>query len=143
MEQESRKNRISNKAAALLIGSAIIADLLTLIPIVGIVVGPVYWILINIYLMKSGLGFMSGKRLATSGISAIAEIIPVIQELPTISVAMIIIVVTTRIEDKTGISVGSVASGPHLNSNGVRTAAQKQPPLNQGGQRLPNGGLKR
>ncbi|MBP6858551.1 MAG: hypothetical protein KBC33_01830 [Candidatus Pacebacteria bacterium] len=143
MEQESgKKNRISNKAAALLIGSAIIADLLTLIPIVGIIVGPTYWVLINIYLFKSGFGFMNGKRLAASGVSAIAEIIPAIQALPTITLAMIIIVVTTRIEDKTGISVGSLSSGPHLNSGGVRRAAQKQQPLNQGGTRPPNGGLK-
>lgn len=143
MEQESgKKNRISNKAAALLIGSAIIADLLTLIPLVGILVSPIYWVLINIYLFKSGFGFMNGKRLATSGISAIAEIIPAIQALPTITLATIIIVATIRIEDKAGISLGSISGGPHLNSGGVRRATQTQQPLNQGGTRPPNGGLK-
>ena len=143
MEQESgKKNRISNKAATLLIGSAIIADALTLIPIVGVVVGPVYWILMNIYSIKSGLGIISGKRLAAGGVSAIAEVIPLVQELPTITLAMVVIVVTTRIEDKTGISVGSARGGPHLNSGGVRMPVRKQQPVNiQPGVRPPNGGL--
>ncbi len=143
MNQEEQKSLIGNKAAVLLIVSAVIADLLTLIPLVGVLAGPIYWILINIYFLKAGFGLMSGKRLATSGISAVAEIVPVIQELPTITVGMIIIIITTRLQEKTGISLGSIpGKGPHLNSGGVRMPAQKQQPLNQAGIRPPNGGLK-
>lgn len=142
MEEETKKKyRISNGAAFVLVILSILADLFTLIPGIGIAVGPIFWSLANFYFWKSGLGFVNSGRLATSAISAVAEVIPAIQELPTITVAMIGIILMTRAEDKTGISLSSMTKGPNLNTAGTRQPTPKQQPLNQGGTRAPGGGL--
>ncbi len=140
--EEGKKHKLGNIATIILFIAACIADALSLIPFVGDLVGPIFWILASIYFWKSGMGLMNPRRLITSAISTVAELIPVVQEFPTIIAGMIIIIVLTRIEDKTGISVTSVAGGgkPYLNSGGVRLPPPKVP-LNQGSVRPPSGGL--
>lgn len=119
---------------------AIIADVLSLIPLVGIVTGPLFWILFSWYLWKVGCGLVNGKQLATSILSTVGEIIPAIQALPLATVGAIIVILFVYFEDKTGISVPLKASGPKANVAGVR-----QPPprihANEGGMRPPNGAL--
>ena len=140
---ENKKKRIGNIASAVLIIAALIADLFSLIPFVGDFVGPIFWIGASVYFWKSGLGLVNGRRLATSVISMVAELIPGVQEFPTIVAGMIIIVAMTRVEDKTGISLNPAKGGklgPKANIAGTRMPPP-QMPLNQGGIRPPKGGL--
>lgn len=142
---EVKKYHISNVIAIILAIFALVADVFTIIPFVGDFVGPIFWLLASFYFWKNGMGFINGKRGITTVISTIAELIPGIQELPTIFVGMLIIIGTSRLEDKTGISVSAITSkkpgtGVKINVGGRREAPQKIP-QNQSGLRPPNGGL--
>ena len=139
---DTEHHRIRIGQGVALIVLAAIADLITLIPIAGDIVGPVFWISVSIYFWKSGLGVMNVGRLVTSTVSLVAEMFPVIQELPTILVGMIIIIVLFFFEDKSGVHISSIIGGGKspLNKTGVR-ATPPPIPLNQGGVRPPNGGL--
>lgn len=143
-ENQKKKSRIGLIAIVILVVAALIADLLSLIPFVGDIVGPLFWIGASIYFWQSGLGLVNGRRLATSIISMVAEMIPAIQELPLILAGIIAIIVMVRIEDKTGISLTPHIAGKGgmpLVQNGLRSPAGTPPPLNQGGIRAPGGGL--
>jgi hypothetical protein len=120
-----KKHQISNLAVVTLTMLATVSDLLSLIPFVGDFVGPIFWVGASVYFWKSGMGFVNGKRLATGAISLVAEMIPAIQEFPTIVAGMIIIIVMTRFEDKTGIKL------PTPGTSSTRT------PLNVGEVRMP------
>lgn len=106
-----------------------IFDLATLIPFVGIIMGPIFWAIAGVYLWAKGVGMFGWKKLATSVISLIAEAIPAIQALPMLTVGIVVILILIRIEDKTGKSlIKPVKAGvtlPRLrrapkNENGVR-----------------------
>jgi hypothetical protein len=103
--EEQKKYRISTSASFLLIVTALIFDVLTLIPIVGDFLGPLFWILASVYFWKIGMGLVNGRKLAVTIISLVIELIPVAQELPAIVLGIIVIIVMTRVEDKTGISL--------------------------------------
>ncbi|MFA6601428.1 MAG: EI24 domain-containing protein [Candidatus Paceibacterota bacterium] len=118
-------SRINNTSVAILILLALFADALSLIPFVGNFVGPIFWVCASLYFWKKGCGFLKPGRLVTGAVSMIAELIPLIQELPTIVVAMAIMLGSIRLEDKTGIS---------LSNPGHKTARK---PLYQDGRRLP------
>jgi hypothetical protein len=118
-----KKHQIGNLAIVILTILATVADLLSLIPFVGDFVGPIFWIFAGIYFWKSGMGLVNGKRLAASLISLVAEMIPGVQELPTIIAGMIIIIVVTRLEDKTDIKLpatGTASARTPLNAGEVR-----------------------
>jgi hypothetical protein len=97
--------RISMGMSVLLIALAGIFDLATTIPFVGTIMGPLFWIIVGIYFWTKGMGVVNGRRLAVSGVSFVAELIPAIQALPTLIVGIIIILLIVRIEDKTGLSI--------------------------------------
>jgi len=123
---------------------AALADLLSLIPFVGSIVGPIYWVCFSIYLWKIGCGLLNARRLATGITSMVIEIIPAFQAFPTILIGTIAIIVMVRTEDKTGITVpglGSKKPASTLVENGVNPPRVQQTPLNQDGIRAPNGGL--
>ncbi|MDB5238822.1 MAG: hypothetical protein JWO00_157 [Candidatus Parcubacteria bacterium] len=119
-----KNSRIGNGMAAVLMLFATVAELLTLIPFAGAIVGPLFWIGAGIYLWHKGCGFLKVGRLVTEAISFIAEMIPVVQELPTIIVGMAIVIALIRLEDKTGVSVMKRFGGKQgrvpLNAGGVR-----------------------
>ena len=127
-----KKYRIGISSIIILMISAIFADLLSLIPLVGDIVGPIYWIVAGIFFWQAGLGIVNWKTLAPELISLVGELIPAIQALPTIIVCTAIIIILSRIEDKTGISLNPINKGVRL--------PIKQQPLNKGGKRLPNSG---
>ncbi|MDP3981015.1 MAG: hypothetical protein Q8Q33_06370 [Chlamydiota bacterium] len=152
MEENKKKYRISGTGMALLIVGAIIADLISLIPFVGIISGPTFWIIASIYLWKAGCGLLNGKRLATSAISMIGEMAPVVQFLPLALVGIITVIFMVRVEDKTGIHIPVSGTKPvggrvPLYQNGkrmpdiARNVASSEP-LNIDGIRAPGGGLK-
>ncbi|MDE2188529.1 MAG: hypothetical protein KGJ35_02255 [Patescibacteria group bacterium] len=140
-----KNSKIGNVSAIILLFLAAIADLLCLIPFVGDVVGPVFWIAVAIYLWKIGCGFINPRRLITEVISMIAELIPGVQELPTIIVGVAIIILLVRFEDQTGLSVMKPLSAGGklpLNQNGVRLPPPRQPAnrnVNGTNMRLPQG----
>lgn len=154
----ARKNRISNAGAVGLILFAIIADLFSLIPGVGDFSGPAFWAIASFYLSKHGCGLLNKSRFATGAISTIAEIIPIIQSLPATTAGIIVIIYTTRKEDKANAKnkqpdINANARNPlystDQNGNGVRFPQVTQPrdvipqPNNKNGVRAPNGGLTR
>lgn len=119
--------RLSMAAIVVMIFIAAIADLFTLIPLAGDIIGPVYWVAVSIFLYTKGFGLVNGRRLTTSLISMIAEMIPAIQELPLLLGGTIVLVVFSRLEDRTGISLTKgkigIAKGPTprvMNVDGVR-----------------------
>ena len=140
---EGKKHKIGNIAAFIFIAIAGIFDLFTLIPVIGDFLGPIFWVGASLYFWKSGLGFVNGRRLATSAISMIAEMIPGVQELPAILAGIVIVITMTRFEEKTGISVSSITGGKvgtKMNIGGTRMPTPRTP-LNQGNVRSPSGGL--
>jgi hypothetical protein len=104
---------------------------LTLIPIVGDIVGPVFWTSIAYYFWKKGLGLFNWRRFVPEIISFIAELIPGVQELPSMFLGMIIIALLTKIEQKTGINPINLVKGKITPPRIVRK------PLNNGGVRQP------
>lgn len=110
-------------AIAGLIFFATITDLFTLIPLVGDFVAPVYWILVSIYLYFKGFGILNARRLVTSILSMVTEMIPVVQEFPLLLAGTIAIIIFSRMEDKLGTKLKPPTPVPGrnpLNSGGVR-----------------------
>lgn len=131
--------RISNLMAVLLVFIAICADLATFIPLVGDLVAPAYWFAMVIYLWTIGCGFLNARRLATELLSFVLEMIPGLQELPTIFLATILIIVFVRLEDRTGLKLAKPFSEGKrpLNANGFRSPTGTQAPANADGRREP------
>lgn len=109
-------------------------ELLTLIPLVGTFIGWIYWAGFTYYLYKTGHGLANWRIIAPEIISTIAEFIPAVQELPTILAATAVVIVISRGEDKTGISLTSVISkkpgvtSPHSRPVPVNSQAGIRPP---------------
>lgn len=120
-----KKNRIGNYAIVLITALAGLADLLTLIPGVGDVLGWLSWIMFAIIFWIKGLGFFSPKKLAISIVSVVTELVPGVQALPTITAGVIAILVMTRAEDKLGISLNPMQKKP-----GVTMPRNQKTPVN-------------
>lgn len=129
---EGKQYRIGTVAAGLLIILAIIFDILTLIPIVGDFLGPLFWVMASIYFWKIGMGFVNGRKLAVTLISLVAELIPVIQEFPAILLGIIVVIVMTRIEDRTGVSLSPTkkpgVTAPRIQRAPVNATPGVRPP---------------
>lgn len=147
--------RISLTAGIFLVLAAIVADLISLIPFVGTVSGPLFWVLVSWYLWKKGCGLFNVRRFATEAISTLVEVIPAIQALPAATVGIIAVILMIRVEDRTGVSINPKSLNVSVrkprytsdqNGQGVRmpqTNSSAVPPtLNVDGIRPPNGGLK-
>lgn len=133
-EKEQTRYRISIFWSILFICLAAVADAATLIPLVGSFLGWIFWAIMSLVLWKFGLGFVNWRRLVPIIISTVAEIFPVVQELPTIIAAMIAILLLARIEDRFNISVLPTKKKP-----GVTPPKLKRKPLNtEPGIRYPN-----
>jgi hypothetical protein len=139
-----KDSRIGNGAAIGLLIFAAIADGLSLIPFVGDLVGPAFWILASVYLWRKGCGLLNAKQLATRLISMVAEMIPVVQEFPLIMAGVVAVIVFIRLEDKARAALGgdsepAATQGP-LNQEGVRLPAPEDAPapLNVDGVRIPS-----
>lgn len=115
----------------------LILDIITIaIPGAGDIVAPIYWPVMALVFWMKGLGFLNGRRLTAGCISLVAELIPAVQALPTLLVCFFFIVFSTRIEEKTGISITSMMSGK---KPGVTLPRGQKIPLNsKPGVRLPN-----
>ncbi len=112
-----------------------IFDLITLIPIAGDFLGWSFFAGLSYYLFKKGHGLANWKLVAPQVVSTIAELIPAVQELPTILAATIVIVVASRAEDRTGISLVPSKIGKKI--PGRTEPRLKRVPLNQNESRQP------
>lgn len=111
-----------------------LADIVTLIPFVGAIVSPVYFVIFGFYLWKSGHGLVNWKNLVSGGISVAGEMLPFIQAFPTITLATAVIFGISRTEDKTGLSLT-----PHK-KHGVTPPRSPREPANKDGVRPPRKG---
>ena len=145
--------RVSTGAALLLIGFAVICDLIGLIPIAKDITLVICWIVTNLYLVRKGIGFKdSSKRIAAEVISIILSAIPIIQEIPVeLSLGVFAVILTTRIEDKVKhrlnagsdqmpLFLGKSVASP-LNKGGVRSPVNQRTALYLKGIRAPNRGV--
>jgi len=94
------KYRVEGMEIFFMVFFALIADLLTLIPLVGMVVGWIFWRFIYGYLILIRGIRPNRKGVASGLVSSILELIPLIQMLPTITAGVILIILSTRRDDK-------------------------------------------
>lgn len=135
MEDKKPKTqyRISIPISIVIMAFATVCDLLSLIPLVGDIVSPIFWGIMAAYFWTKGMGFLNGRRFAVAAVSFVAEMIPAVQELPFILAGAIAVLFMIRVEDKTGISLVKPMS------KGVTPARLEKNPFNgQKGTRLPN-----
>lgn len=132
MEGTHRKYRLGWISIIAMLSVGLISDIATIIPFVGDVVGPLFWIFMSGFLYFKKHGLMSWRTFLPSITSLVIEVIPVLQEIPTFTLAVAIIATLSRLEDSLGINVSGVASVMKGNISGLRKA-----PLNQGGVRRP------
>jgi hypothetical protein len=129
------KYRVSTDAGVILIMLAGVADLATLVPVVGNFLGWSFWVVMAVVFWKLGLGLVNFRKLASVLISTAMEFIPFIQALPTITAAMAAIIFFSRIEDKTGLKIlpskGKPGiTKPKLQRNPVNSTAGIRQPRN-------------
>ena len=123
--EEKKKYRIGIMASIVLVISALIADLLGIIPFVQYISAPIFWIIASIYFWSKGMGLLNGKKLASASVSWLISVIPALQMIPLEIVGGIIaIIIITRIEDRTGISLLKPLS------KGIRPPRLEKNPLN-------------
>lgn len=130
----AQKKKTGRGSQILIVGIAAIFDLISLIPITGDFLGPIFWIGVSIFLFMRGYGFVNARRLVTSGISLVVELIPAAQAFPALILGSVMLISILKAEDK-GLPV-SAATGAK-NVGGVR-AAEAVHRLNRGGVRLPS-----
>jgi len=118
---------------------ALVVDLLTLIPLVGDIMGPLYWIALAVFLWFKGFGFLNFKRAAPMIISVVGELIPAIQALPTILAGTIALIFVLKVQEKTGLSLNTLTSGKvNLAKNGAGFDRLGNSTLNYNGVRQPS-----
>lgn len=104
------KYRLESRHVFNIVFWAISFDSLTLIPFVGNFLGPLYWIVFSLYLLRRGCGFINGRRLATAAASVVIEMIPVLSVLPTLTLGSVIVIALIRAEDVLGMQKGMTGS---------------------------------
>jgi len=138
MAEHSIPHKIGNGSIVLLVGGAILCDLIGLIPFVKDFLDPLFWIAASLYFWHLGMGLFSGRKLAITAVSFVAGMIPVIQEFPELTMGIIAIIFVTRLEEKTGLSLIKPLAKGDL-EGAKRAFAGRTPPmmLNQDGRREP------
>lgn len=116
------KYRLGWVSIAVLLLTAGIADLVTLIPMAGDFVAPVYWVCVSMFLYTRGFGIMNARRFVTSIVSMAGEMLPGFQALPLLFSGAIALVIFTRLEDKAKSLNKPAIISPHkpLYEDGVR-----------------------
>ncbi len=129
-EKRKVKYRIGTLGMLILFFVAALFDILSIIPGVGTLTGWMFWAGAGVYFWIVGLGIANWRVITPSLISVVWEFFPGIQAFPSILGGVLAIIILSRFEDKTGLSV--LPGG----KKGVRSPP-KVAPLNQGGKRVP------
>ena len=110
-----KPQRIDNIIAGLMIFTALIFDVLSIIPWVNIITDIAAILLFGLWFMLLGVGFMNPRRIATWATAGIIEAIPILSILPGITVGVAATIFMVKLEDKTGLKIpGKVGGGGKL-----------------------------
>jgi hypothetical protein len=107
-----KPQRIGIVSIIFLIITAIIFDLISLIPFVNIVSGLIAYAVFGIWFYILGVGFMNPKRFATAAVSAVIGFIPFLSMLPELTIAVIVVILMVKSEDTLGIKLPGVGAKP-------------------------------
>lgn len=101
-----KKERINTTNASLMIGTALILDVISAAPIVGQIVADVgSFVIFLIWFLILGLPLLSPKKITVYAVSFVVSIVPVLSALPEITLAIVAFILITRAEDKLGVQV--------------------------------------
>lgn len=120
-QEEKKQPRITNTSAFLMVGTAIVFDLISIVPVIGqavAVVGSAIVFLIWFLILR--LPLISPKKLLTIALSYLGESVPAISVLPLITLGVILMIVFTRAEDKLGIRVLDKVGAGKVSAGAVR-----------------------
>jgi hypothetical protein len=126
MAAQKVKYRIGGAAAFFMLFIAGSVDLITLIPLVGTFIGWIFWIFFSMYMVFSGIGLRS-KNIITGGISTIIELVPGLQMLPSITTGVLMIIFSTRAEDKIKSKLNKPLTQNTPQSNAGQDASEEVP----------------
>ncbi len=107
-----------------MIALALLFDAMSIIPIINLVSGFLAWLVFATWFYLLGLGLANPQRMATMGISFLAEMIPFISMLPTITFGVVIIIALNNHPVAANIVSQKLPSNKNKNTN---SAQQAQP----------------
>jgi hypothetical protein len=106
MEENKKEPRISSTQGVLLVGTAIIFDLISLIPAIGQILAIVgAAVVFSIWFLILHIPLVSPKKLLGWATAGLVEAIPIISWIPSITGGVILMIAITRAEDKLGLQV--------------------------------------
>jgi len=100
-----KEPRVSAVSATLMICTAIIFDLVSLIPLINIITGALALLTFGMWFIIKDVSLVSPSRLTTGLLAGIIEVYPVLSMLPATTIGVIIVIISSRFEDKTGVKV--------------------------------------
>ena len=110
--EPAKRQRINSVTTIFMVTTAIIFDLISLIPIVNIVSELVAYVVFGVWFYLLGVGFMNPKRFATAAVSAVIGFIPFVSMLPELTIAVVVVIFMVKSEDKLGIKLPSLGLKP-------------------------------
>jgi len=110
--EPTKRQRINSVAIIFMVAIAIIFDLISLIPFVNIVSELIAYAIFGLWFYLLGVGFMNPKRFAVAAVSAIIGFIPFLSMLPELTVAVIVVILMVKSEDRLGIKMPSLGLKP-------------------------------
>ncbi len=114
---EPKEPRINSTQAALLVGTAVVFDLVSLIPAIGQAIATVgSAVVFCIWFLILHVPLISPKKLLTWSLAYLVELVPVLSALPGITTGVILMIAITRTEDRLGVQV--------LSSKGLANPSQ-------------------
>src|SRR5688572_26613394 len=112
-----KEPRISSTSAALLVGTAVVFDVVSAVPAIGQAIAAVgSAVVFGIWFVILGVPLVSPKKLLTWSLAYLVEVIPAISALPAITTGVILMIAITRTEDGLGVEV--------LSAKGLKNPAQ-------------------
>lgn len=123
MEKEKTHYRINITQTLLMLGAAGVLDLVSTIPFLNIVVSFFATMTFGLWFYNLDFGLVNFRRLVAPIIAIIIEIVPALSILPAIFFAVLINIILSWIEDKTGIGVTKLLSKAKGGLGGAAGAA--------------------
>ncbi|OHA88180.1 MAG: hypothetical protein A2741_01000 [Candidatus Zambryskibacteria bacterium RIFCSPHIGHO2_01_FULL_43_27] len=127
-KEASRESRISFGTSFLMVATALFFDsaqgvfnIIGLIPVIGTVVGGTLsfmigffaWLTFYTWFKMHGISFMRPQRILALWGAGLIELVPYLNALPAWTFAVLFLIATTKIEDKTGINPTKLANPVH------------------------------
>ena len=84
---------------------AIVFAFISIIPLINLISGFIYFLTLNFWLLLNGVNPFSGKTLVTNITAMIVEFIPFVSWLPAEVIATIAIIIMVKSQDKLGVKM--------------------------------------